>query len=226
MLDQPHIGAARSLQITAVIFDLDGTLIDSLQDIARSVNLALEEHGERPHPLEDFPAIIGGGAELLLRKILPESAHPRLPQILATYRVHYAAHMLDHTRPYPGIRELLQELQRRRIAMAVLSNKLDGPTQTLVKTLFPGVPLSPVFGERAGVPRKPDPTSALEVASMMGHPPERCAFVGDTWIDMETAVNARMIPVGVEWGFRPDRLSAAGARQILSHPKRLLDLLG
>lgn len=212
--------------LDGVIFDLDGTLADTLEDIARSVNHALKAHGEPEHPLPAYRELIGAGAENLIRKALREDRRYRTAEVLATYRGHYAEHLLDHSRPFKGIEALLDALVARKKKLAVLSNKPDAPTKRLVDALFAKYPLSPVFGERAGIPRKPDPTSALEVARLMNVAPERCAFVGDSAIDMQTASNAGMVGVGVTWGFRPEELAPSGARHLIDTPEALVGLLG
>lgn len=211
--------------IQGVIFDLDGTLADTLEDIARAVNFALEHHGEPTHPLADYPKFIGGGAENLIRKALREDRRHRVEELLATYRAYYAEHMLDHSRAFEGVPELLEALLARGLKVAVLSNKPDAPTRRLVNALFSQWPLSPVFGERSGIPRKPDPTSALEVAQLMSCDTRSLMFVGDTGIDIETARNAGMVGVGVTWGFRPEELVPAGAHHVISRPAALIDLL-
>lgn len=212
--------------IDAVIFDLDGTLADTLEDIARSVNHALLLHGEPVHPLPSYRDLIGAGAENLIRRALREERRYRTAEVLATYRGHYSEHLLDHSRPFPGMEALLTELIARKKKLAVLSNKPDAPTKRLVDALFSKYPFASVFGERAGIPKKPDPTSALEVARLMNVTPSRCAFVGDSAIDMQTAVNAGMVGVGVTWGFRPEELRASGARHLIDAPEALLPLLG
>lgn len=212
--------------INAVIFDLDGTLADTLLDIARSVNHALVAHGEPDHPLPAYRDMIGAGAENLIRRALREERRYRTAEVLATYGGHYSEHLLDHTRPFAGIYALLDVLVQRGVKLAVLSNKPDAPTKRLVDALFAKYPFSPVFGERAGIPKKPDPTSALEVARLMNSKPERCLFVGDSAIDMATAANAGMVGVGVTWGFRPEELLPSGARHLISTPGALLPLLG
>jgi phosphoglycolate phosphatase len=146
--------------------------------------------------------------------------------VVSEYREDYAAHALDQTALYPGIAQLLDELSSREVRLAVLSNKPHGPTQALVEKLMPRWRFGSVLGERPGVMRKPHPGAALEIASALELPPEAFFFVGDTAIDMKTAVAAQMMPVGVLWGFRGQaELSSAGARHLLSHPDGFIDLL-
>lgn len=211
--------------IDAVIWDLDGTLADTLEDIALSVNHALKMHGEPDHPLPRYRDMIGAGAENLIRRALREDRRYRTAEVLATYRGHYAEHLLDNSRPFPGIEAVLDALVARKKKIAVLSNKPDAPTKRLVDALFSKHPFSAVFGERAGIPKKPDPTAALEVARLMGCKPERCLFVGDSAIDMQTSVNAGMVGVGVTWGFRPEELQPSGARHLINEPGALLPLV-
>src|SRR3954468_4398290 len=169
--------------IRGVIFDLDGTLADTLEDIARSVNFALEAHGEPSHPLGDYPNFIGGGAENLIRKALREDRRDLVAAILQTYREHYAEHMLDHSAPFEGIPAVLDALTQSGFKLAVLSNKPDAPTRRMCSAMFSRWSLHPIFGERSGIARKPDPTSALECAQLMGLQPSQCLFVGDSAID-------------------------------------------
>jgi phosphoglycolate phosphatase len=210
----------------ALIFDLDGTLADTVEDIAAAVNRALVHHGASPHPLLAFRQFVGAGAENLLARALGEGSPVAVAEVLATYRAFYAEEMFTRSRPFPGVEVLLEALQARGHALAVLSNKPHPATVRMVEGLFSRFRLGPVFGERPGVPRKPDPRAALEIAALLAVPPEACLFVGDTGIDMETGARAGMIPVGVTWGFRPEELRAAGARHVVDTPQDILRLLG
>ena len=210
----------------AVLFDLDGTLADSLADIAGALNQTLVARGFPTHSLDAYRQMIGEGVEQLVRRALPDDAQELLSDVIVEYRAHYAGCLSENTRAYPGIEGLLAGLKRHAIHMSVLSNKRNDFTVALVKSLFPDIAFVGVRGERAGVARKPSPAVALELAQGMGVSPEECLFVGDTKIDMLTAVAAGMGPVGVRWGFRSEaELWAHGARWVLSHPDELFPLL-
>ena len=212
----------------AVIFDLDGTLADTLQDIAEAMNRALAARGMPQHPAATYRPLIGGGARDHAGKVLPKDAasQAQADDLLAAFRRDYVARPVVHTRPYAGMPELLAELARRGLPLAVLSNKPNAPTREIVATLFPNVRFAAVYGERPPLPRKPDPKTALLLAGELGVPAERCAFVGDTAVDMGTAIAAGMLPVGVLWGFRDlAELEASGARHVIAEPAELLDVL-
>jgi phosphoglycolate phosphatase len=202
------------------LFDLDGTLVDTLADIAGAMNHALVTHGHRAHGLDVYRRVVGEGVLRLAERVLEEQGAPigDAPQLVETYRPYYRAHILDASRPYPGIPELLDLLVGRGTPVAVLSNKPDEPTRQIVGALFPNVPWVVVHGERAGFPRKPDPTVALAIAGSRA--PASCSFVGDTPIDVATARAAGMRAVGVAWGFRPVS-ELAGADVIVHDPLEL-----
>ena len=206
-----------------MIFDLDGTLADSLSDIGGAMNEALLARGLSAHPLEAYRQFVGEGVEVLAQRAAPGLAPAAITGLVDAYRARYAARIDAQTRPYDGVPAMLDALVAARVPLAVLSNKRDDFTLELVRRLFGRWPFADVRGERVGVPRKPDPTAALEIALSFGVPPADCAFVGDTAIDIRTALAAKMIPIGVLWGFRgADELRAAGARRLLSHPRELL----
>lgn len=209
----------------ALIFDLDGTLLDSLADIAGAMNEALQVHGVAPHAEAAYRRFVGEGVQVLVRKALGEHQELHAP-VLASYRQLYAARLPGSTHPYPGIRTLIELLRHQDVPLAVLSNKPDAATQALVAHLFPDSPFAVVAGQKQDVPAKPDPQAALQIAALLGVTPDRCGFIGDSAIDMQTAVAAGMTGIGVTWGFR-DRieLADAGARAIIERPGALLDLL-
>lgn len=214
------------MRARAVIFDLDGTLADTLDDLADAVNAVLDRHGFPPRPRDEYRRLVGEGARRLVERALPEAARQHTDAILDEFRAYYFAHLIVKTRPYGGVTELLGTLAEKRIPLGVVSNKPDEPTRRLVSALFPNVPFGVVLGERPGVPKKPDPAPALEAARALGRRPADCLFVGDTAIDMQTAAAAGMVGVGVLWGFRGrDELEAAGARALLSSPDELVALL-
>lgn len=211
----------------AVIFDLDGTLIDTLEDLAAAMNHALGRAGLPPRPVDDYRQLVGWGAPVLVERALPPGADDALrAAVLADFRDYYGAHALDRTAPYPGVPALLAALRARRLPLAVLSNKPDDFTRSIVASLFGPAAFAVVRGARDGAPRKPDPAAAMTVARLLAVPAPRCLFVGDSEVDVRTARAARMVPIGVTWGFRdPAVLRAAGARTLIRHPRDLLRVL-
>jgi phosphoglycolate phosphatase len=207
----------------AAIFDLDGTLVNSLGDIGGAMNHALAAHGLPTHPLEAYRRFVGEGVRRLTERTVP-AEHPELVEpVLAEYQRFYAENLLASTRPFDGIAPLLDALLARGVRLAVLSNKPDPATQTIVRALFARSPFRAIQGERPNVPRKPDPTGALQLARVLAVEPAHCLFVGDSGIDMQTAVNAGMLPVGVLWGLRDrDELLRHGARWLLAEPVELI----
>lgn len=206
------------MRIQAALFDLDGTLVDSLGDIADAMNWALAAHGLPAHPEDAYRQFVGEGVVKLVERAVP-AAHgaPLREAVLGAYRDRYAERLLERTRPFPGIPALLEALAQDGLLLGVLSNKPDAPTQRLVAALFPGVPFRAVYGERAGVPRKPDPTAALALAAELGVAPAACAFVGDTPVDMGCARRAGMFALGVSWGFRPEPLLREAGADVVAH---------
>lgn len=215
------------MDFKAVLFDLDGTLLDSLEDLADSMNAVLHRQRYPEHPVEAYKYFVGDGIEALARRALPE-AHRDEEAIAACVREmrqEYGNRWDKKTRPYPGIPELLDELSRRGVKMTVFSNKPDETTRVMVARLLPRWRFERVRGERPGTPRKPDPAGALEIARELGLSPEEFLYVGDTDTDMKTALAAGMFPVGVLWGFRDaGELEAHGARAIIKRPLDLLTL--
>lgn len=209
----------------AAIFDLDGTLIDSLEDIANAMNFSLERHGLPTHPIAAYRAFVGAGVETLTRRALPADAGAFASTVLATYRARYVEHSLDATRPFDGVLDLLEALRAHDVKLAVLSNKPDPSTRSIVEHFF-GSRFAVVCGERAGVARKPEPTAALEVLRMLDASAQRSAFIGDSSIDMRTGRAAGLCAIGVTWGLRDEaELRESGAQYLAHHPTELLPLL-
>ncbi|MEM6910803.1 MAG: HAD family hydrolase [Verrucomicrobiota bacterium] len=205
----------------AVIFDLDGTLLDTLEGIADTANAVLEEKGFPTHPREAYRTFAGDGVgELLARALPPEKGNPALVQeCVQSFKEGYARFWPTSSRPYEGIPELLDELVARELPICVLSNKLHAFTVQFVDRLLAKWSFAFVVGQREGVPRKPDPTSALQMAADLHLSPSEILYLGDTNTDMQTAVSAGMMPLGVTWGFREKpELLASGAAQVVSHP--------
>ena len=209
-----------------VIFDLDGTLVDSLGDLADSMNAALECMGFPTHPTESYRLFVGDGVVTLARRAVPPAMadEATIDEAVRRMRDEYARRWTDSTRPFPGVAELLAELRRRGRKTAVLSNKPDFATREIVRLLFGGFPFQTVRGATPDHPLKPDPTAALAICSDLGVDPSRALYVGDTDVDMETGRRAGMLTVGVTWGFRGvEELRNAGADRIIDHPLELLE---
>lgn len=212
--------------IKAVLFDLDGTLTDTLQDIADAMNRSLRLHGLPEWPLSDYRYLVGDGARKLAERAVRD--HTELaPSVQKEYQAYYATHNLVASRPYEGIPEMLQALQAKGVKLAVFSNKPDADTKNVVNHFFPDIKWAVVRGQTEGVPVKPDPAGALLVAQALGEPPENILYLGDTSTDMRCAVHAGMIPVGVLWGFRTeDELRESGASRVVAHPREVLAFAG
>lgn len=209
-----------------IIFDLDGTLVDSLDDIRAAMNHVLRGYGLPERSPEEIERFVGEGARLLVRRALGDAAAELEDEALARFRARYLDHLVVHTRPYPGVEPMLAELARRGTPTAVLSNKPHDATREVVAKLFSGHPFAGVLGHRPNAPRKPDPSGALELADALEREPPRVLFVGDTAVDVETARAAGMTPIAVLWGMRTRaELEAAGATRFLAAPGALLDLL-
>lgn len=205
----------------AVIFDLDGTLLDSLADIGESMNQVLSQMGLAAHDVSAYRAFVGDGVTMLARRALPADRRDEetVRAAVASMRDVYRGRLTSKTQPYDGIPELLDGLTDRAIPMAVLSNKPHDLTVSLVDSLLGAWRFDPVFGERPAVSKKPDPAGALEIAARLKIEPARILYVGDTPIDIQTARAAGIPAVGAAWGFRSEaELAAAGATSIVGAP--------
>ena len=212
-----------------VLFDLDGTLVDSLADLANSMNRVLKEQGLPPHPTQAYRYFVGNGITTLVQRALPTNAQHQdfIQECAHRMRQEYALHWADTTKPYPGIAELLDTLTARQIEMAILSNKPDELTKEVVKTLLPKWDFAVVAGATETIPRKPNPAGALRIASLLHCEPTDFLYLGDTNTDMQTARAARMFAIGALWGFRTaTELKDNGAQALLSMPIELCPLLG
>jgi phosphoglycolate phosphatase len=214
--------------IELVIFDLDGTLLDTIEDLGDSVNEVLRRRQFPEHSYHDYREYIGDGMEMLIRRALPRevaSDPEAVSEVLADYQVAYGRNWNNKSRPYDGIPECLDRLTQKGLRLAVLSNKPDHFTRLCVSELLPDIDFTMVCGDREGIARKPDPGGALAIAGQIGVDAERTLFAGDSNVDITTAVRAGMVPVGVLWGFRAeDELRAAGALHLVSKPDEIVDL--
>ena len=213
--------------IKGIIFDLDGTLLDTLEDIADSANEALALSGFVPHPLDEYRFFVGNGVENLVRMMLPTDAGDNvLARVVDDFQLAYHRNYSNKCQPYPGIMDLLSELSQRGILMGVCSNKPDAFTQIMVDLYFKDVDFVAVTGERKELPRKPNAAMVNFILEHMKLSVDECLFTGDSDVDVKTAMNAGMKSVGVEWGFRPiQELINAKVNFTVTHPQEILDLI-
>lgn len=209
-----------------VIFDLDGTLLDTLQDLTDSVNYALEKYGYPLHTLEEVRFMVGNGVRLLMERAVPKGlSEQEFESIFACFKEHYDIHCNDHTHPYDGIPELLHTLKERGYSLAIVSNKVDSAVKTL-RTLYFNDTIEVAIGEKEGIRRKPAPDTAVTALQELGASAEDAVYVGDSDVDIQTAANAGMDCISVSWGFRDTAfLQAHGASRIIDHPSQLSQLL-
>jgi len=210
------------------MFDLDGTLLDTLADLGDAMNATLEALGFPPRDLAFYKKAVGDGAPALAERSLPPAARTpdAIRQALLHLRTEYEQRWTLTTRPYGGIESLISELRRRGLPLAVLSNKPQGKTHDCVNHFFAEATFTIVRGAIDGIPLKPAPAAALAISRELGIPPDQWLYVGDTDTDMQTAVRAGFFPVGAAWGFRDrEELLAHGARAVIDQPAELLALL-
>jgi len=216
------------MNFNAVIFDLDGTLLNTLQDIVNTLNTVLRAHDYPTHTLDECRFLVGHGMRELVRKALPEGVgkEETIDLLLKELMVEYGDNWNVNTRPYPGIAPLLDTISERRIKMAILSNKADHFTRLCAESLLASWRFDVVMGHHSGIAPKPDPEGALLVADMLGENASAILYVGDSCIDMLTASRAGMYPLGVLWGFRPkSELLEFGAKRVVEHPEEIIELL-
>jgi phosphoglycolate phosphatase len=217
------------MKFEAVIFDADGTLLDTLEDLADSMNGVLRAFGYPEHPIAEYRYFVGDGMENLVRRTLPgkDRLDPAaVSRCFELMREKYASNWNRKTRPYSGVPELLDGLSRLGVRMSVLSNKPHDFTVSVIETMLAKWKFDVVLGERPGVPRKPDPAGAVEIADRLGIDPARFLYLGDTATDMLTANAAGMFGVGALWGFRTaEELLSAGAWALIAAPAELLNFL-
>lgn len=212
-----------------VIFDLDGTLLNTIDDLGHATNYALQKMGYPPHPLQSYPAMVGNGVTKLLERALPAEVSTDPLQLQHTrkhFQQYYDQHSADHSRPYDGIPELLSQLTANGVKLAVASNKYHEAVVQLVNHFFPDIPWASVWGQKEDMPVKPDPSIVFGILNDCPTPKDDVLYVGDSGVDMTTAYRACVESVGVTWGFRPvSDLKAAYADHIVDSPEDILDFV-
>lgn len=216
------------MRYTAILFDLDGTLLNTVDDLANSLNFVLKQHGFTEHPVEKYKYFVGNGMEKLVQRVLP-TAHQdeeTVAILLNEFQKKYNECWHDATRPYPGIVELLDNLKSLGIKMSVLSNKDDQFTSVIIDYFFGSDRFDFVVGARDNVPKKPDPTAALEIIRESNIQPSSYLYLGDSGVDMQTANAAGLYALGATWGFRDvDELQANGAKKLIYNPMDIIELI-
>lgn len=209
-----------------VIFDLDGTLLDSIEDIASSMNKVLESLQLPTHKIEDYKHFVGGGVDILVENALNNQSKEIKDEVIKRFKIEYDGKLHSKTLPYDGIYELLDELKKLDINLAVLSNKPHEFTVSYVNHFFKNYNFKEIHGQKKDVPKKPDPKAALYIVKCLDSSCENTYFIGDTKIDMQTAKSANMTAIGVLWGFRDEKeLRDFGADFIVSNPLEILKII-
>ena len=209
-----------------VIFDLDGTLLNTIDDLAMSTNHALRLFGYPEHSLAEYRFFVGNGITTLIERALPEEARQKnlIYQLRKAFIASYQLHKTDLTQPYPGIPELLTHLNDQGITLAVASNKYHQGTIELIRHFFGEKLFSVVLGQRENIPVKPDPAIVYEILSQTDTSPAETLYVGDSGVDMQTARNSHLTSIGVSWGFRSRKeLKENGADYIVDSPEEILE---
>lgn len=211
-----------------VIFDLDGTLLNTIEDLGHAVNYALRSTGHPEHSIPAYQAMVGNGVRRLIERALPPEArsNPEVDRILGFFREYYDEHCCEFTKPYPGIPELLADLTARGLNLAVTSNKYQAAVTKIVNHYFPDAAWRAVLGNVDGVPRKPDPSIVFAALNACPTPKAQVLYVGDSGVDMETARRACVESVGVTWGFRPpSELRNAYADHVITDPDEIIMII-
>ena len=210
-----------------LIFDLDGTLVNSLPGIVGSLNRALLAHGLPTHSHAAIRSFVGDGLRMLAQRAAPAETEPALiDSLVQQFKNDYALTWAEGTLAYPGIHNLLDELQKTGYPLAVLSNKTHQFTEVMVRKMFPRIHFAKVLGQQEGIPHKPHPAGAFQIALTLGASVRNCVMIGDSTIDLETADNAEMQAIAVAWGYHDrKRLITAGATRIIDHPSELPAML-
>lgn len=211
-----------------VIFDLDGTLLNTIYDLAQSTNFALTENGFPTHEVAEYNYFVGNGINKLFERALPEGkrTEANIAHIREKFLIHYDQHNADKSRPYEGIPELLESLDKRGILLAVASNKYQAATEKLVAHFFPQIHFAAIFGQREGVPTKPNPQIVEDILGITNIGINETLYVGDSGVDMQTALNSKVEACGVTWGFRPiEELEQFHPAHIVHTPEEILKLI-
>lgn len=208
------------------IFDLDGTLLNTISDLGSACNYALEKMGYMPHPISSYNFMVGGGVRRLLERAHPDADAATLEELMKYFREYYDAHCCDNTQPYPGIPELLDQLQARGLRLAVATNKYQSAAEKIINTFFPIGTFATIKGQIESRPVKPDPSIIFSILSEIPTPKSDVMMIGDSAVDIETARRACVESIGVTWGFRPvSELRRACAVHVVSRPDELLKYL-
>ena len=211
--------------IDTVIFDLDGTLLDTLDDLTASVNYCMDKYHCHIHSREEVRNMVGNGIYVLMERALPGGKqHPQYKECMADFPVHYKAHMLDHTRPFDGIHEMLTALKDSGYKLAIVSNRFDSAVKSLNQTFFPEE-ISVAIGESASIAKKPAPDTVFKAMEELHSRPESCIYIGDSEVDAATGKAARMDTILVSWGFRSlEVLKDAAPDWIVDSPDQILEI--
>lgn len=212
--------------IKAVLFDLDGTLVNTLGDLSYGVNVELSSRGFPTHEPNAYKMFAGNGIPKMVERAAPAGTDPEiLKEITDSFVKYYSVHYADYTSAYSGTKELLVTLKEKGYKVAVVTNKAQGPAELVVGKFF-GNSFDLIFGQKPGIPAKPDPTAAILAMKELGVTPSECVFMGDSGVDVKTAVNSGAYPVGVLWGFRDEaELKGAGAKELIENPLELLSII-
>ncbi len=210
--------------MNGIIFDLDGTLLNTIADLGNSMNRILKKYNLPEHPLDAYTLFVGNGMKKLVERAV--GAHPQFDEILEAYLDEYQEHYLDDSLPYNNVIETLKTLNERKVPIAICTNKKQVYTDNIVEHFFKDIKFEAVMGDQFDGKHKPNPHSALICAEKMNCKPENILFVGDSNVDMQTAKNANMTPIGVSWGFRSvEELESEGASQIIDNMSEILNLV-
>jgi len=211
-----------------VIFDLDGTLLNTIEDLGQAANYALHKNGYSTHSMASYPYFVGNGVRRLMTRVLPEDARDdeTIDRVLGDFIEYYDEHCIDFTKPYDGMPDLLQDLKEKKVTMAVASNKYQKAVSKIIPHFFPDIPFIAIEGHREGVNVKPDPSVVFSILATARMPKADCLYVGDSGVDMETARRACIDSVGVTWGFRSKKeLVEYHADVIVNNPADILTVV-